>query len=145
MSKADEIIARLKSLAEEVPIPKSLPSEDQVLEIEKSLGLNFHDDFKKYLLAASNVVFGIKEPVQITNLEAHDSLTEVIENSKAYELPQDVLPICHDNADFYCLTSTGEVLFWSHDISNYTEEKWSNIWEWIEQVWINEYLEGESE
>ncbi|WP_116919250.1 SMI1/KNR4 family protein [Tamilnaduibacter salinus] len=48
-----------------------------------------------------------------------------------------LLPFCEDNSDFYCLTPTGEVVFWSHNGS--TAESWPNLATWIFQVWIGEH------
>ena len=49
---------------------------------------------------------------------------------------EELLPICEDNGDYYCLNQAGEVVFWSHNGA--TAEKWRNLADWIKQVWIEE-------
>ncbi len=120
-----------------VPKPPRLPSENEVDSVEVSLGVRFHPDFRRYLLEASDVVFGIFEPVTITQPGAHTDLLEVAKDAwEGYGVPRDLLPICEDNADFYCMNECGEVVFWSHD--GWSSETWLNLADWIERVWIAE-------
>lgn len=48
-------------------------------------------------------------------------------------VPRDWLPFCEDNADYFCLVGN-KVRYWSHN--GVTDEQWSNLGTWIEQVWI---------
>ena len=50
------------------------------------------------------------------------------------DLPRDLLPICEDNGDYYCMNAVGEVVYWSHD--GVSDEKWSDLATWIRKVWI---------
>ena len=61
-----------------VPNPLRLPSETEVDNVEKALGVRFHRDFRRYLLEVSDVVFGIFEPVTITQPGAQTDLLEVV-------------------------------------------------------------------
>jgi hypothetical protein len=124
-----------------VPKPLRLPSENEVDSVEASLGVRFHPDFRRYLLEASDVVFGIFEPVTITQPGTHTDLLKVASHAwEAYGVPRDLLPICEDNADFYCMNEGGEVVFWSHN--GWSSETWPKLADWIERVWIAE-SEGE--
>jgi hypothetical protein len=60
---------------------------------------------------------------------AHDAWTQM-------ELPRELLPICEDNGDYYCMNERGEVVYWSHAGSG--DERWPDLATWIQQVWIEE-------
>lgn len=133
----DEVIAELQALNKPVPIPMRLPTSHEVEEAEKRLGVRFHPDYRKYLLQASNVVFGSLEPSMIASGGGHTDLVEIATTAWSdYGLPRDLLPICYDNGDHYCLTPAGEVVFWPHDGTSI--EKWPDLATWIKQVWIEE-------
>jgi hypothetical protein len=105
------------------------------VSVEQALGVHLHPDFRLYLLEASDVVFGIFEPVTITQPGAHTDLPEVAKGAwDGYGVDRDLLPICEDNADYYCMTKEGQVVFWSHN--GRSTESWPSLADWIERVWI---------
>jgi hypothetical protein len=131
----DEVLPILRSRNESVPRPLRLPTHAEVEVAEQRLAVRFHPDFVRYLLECSDVVCGTVEPVTITRPEAHTDLFKVAESAWAgYGVPRELLPICHDNADFYCMNSSGEVLFWSHN--GRSSEKWKNLADWIQDMWL---------
>lgn len=135
----DEAIAQLRTLNEPVPKPMRLPTLAEVEAIESMLGVRFHTDFRTYLLEASDVVFGTKEPATITRPESHTDLRKICDSAwNHYGVPKDLLPFCEDNADFFCLTADGEVRYWSHN--GWSPEKWPNLATWIKQAWIDESI-----
>lgn len=134
----DEAIRELRARNEPVPRPLRLPTPAEVAEAERRLSLPFPPDFRRYLLEASDVICGAIEPVTITRPQSHTDLFEVAENAWGnLGLPRDLLPICEDNSDFYCMDPTGEVVFWSHD--GWSSGRWRSLAEWITQVWLAEY------
>jgi hypothetical protein len=129
------LIKRLHELGEPVPTPLRLPTSVDVAAVEKQLGVAFHPDLRQYLLEASDVVLGALEPVTIGDPEAHTDMTSVCEGAwEDYHLPGDLMLICEDNGDFYCMNRAGQVVFWSHDGAS--DEKWSSLADWIGTVWI---------
>ena len=117
-----------------------LPTDEEIRDVGMRLGVVFHPDFHQYLLQASDVCFGIFEPVTITIPEAHTELNSVCKSAwEDWDVPKNLLPICEDNADFYCINDRGEIVFWSHNGTS--DEKWPNLAAWIEQVWIGESSE----
>ena len=132
----DQAIAVLRERNEEVPEPMRLPTAEEVGAAEKDLGVKFHPDYRKYLLEASDVVFGTKEPATITDAESHTHLPTVAEDAWEMGVPKKYLPICEDNGDYYCMNQKGQVLYVSSD--GETMEKWSDLATWIEEVWIGE-------
>jgi hypothetical protein len=136
MSRIEEAIERLRRHSEPTPNPLVLPTEQQVATIEEALGIRFRPDYRTFLLKASDVVFGSIEPATITSPESHNHLPKIIESARDFGVPDELFPFCEDNNDFYCLDTSGEVVFWSHDCSS--DESWSDLAEWIELEWIGE-------
>lgn len=134
--KIDTAIEMLQAKNIQVPHPMRLPTEQEVRQMEQQIGVPFHSDYRQYLLKASHVVYGTLEPATITDPASHTYLPEVIASARAYDLPATLLPICEDNGDFYCLTKSGEVVFWSHQGT--TNERWQDLAAWIQEVWLHE-------
>lgn len=134
----DDAFHELRQRNRPVPRPLRLPTAAEVAEAERRLALSFPSDFRRYLLEASDVICGALEPVTITRPESHTDLFKVVESAwDGYGVPRDLLPVCEDNADFYCMNPAGEVVFWSHN--GWASEKWSSLADWIEQVWLAEF------
>ncbi len=129
-----EIIVQLKELNEDVPNPLTLPKEQDVVRAEKDLGITFPNQYRHFLLYASDVVYGTLEPA---NLDIRDNRLYLINVAKEgwdAGIAKDLLPICQDNGDYYCLNKNGEVVYWSHN--GFSNEKWSDLATWIHDVWI---------
>lgn len=137
MADLSAMIAQLRDRNEPVPRPARLPTEAEVKAIESMTGILFPQDFRRYLLEASDVVFGVREPVTITRPNSPRHFPEVLADARKWGVPEDLIPLCHDNADYYCVAPSGEVVFWSHD--GVSDERWPDIATWIEEVWIGEY------
>ena len=132
-----EAIHQLRELNEPVPKPMRLPSAAAVAAAESELGVTFHPDYRRFLLEASDVVYGALEPATIGRKRAHTDLVRMAHDAwTLMELPRELLPICEDNGDYYCMNARGEVVYWSHDGSG--DERWPDLAAWIQQVWIEE-------
>lgn len=133
--KLTEVLAELRDLNEPVPKPLKLASETEVDQAEKTLGLKFPADYRRFLLEGSDIVFGALEPAVVTPDAGYLSLVDVAETAwDEMDLPRDLLPFCEDNGDYYCLAADGAVKFWSHNGS--TDESWPDLATWIKEVWI---------
>lgn len=131
-----EVITELRELNEPVPKPFRLPTEEEVAAAEKRLNIRFHEDYRRFLLEASDVVVGTLEPAMVAADCGYLNLVEIAEYAwDEMELPLTLLPICEDNGDFYCLNKNGEVEFWTPDGA--ASEKWDNLAVWIKEVWID--------
>ena len=131
----EEAIQELRRRNEVVPTPTRLPLVSEVDAAEETIGRKFHTDFRKYLLEASDVCVGTLEPVTIT-LGDHTDLRSVVANAVSLGVPGNLMPICENNADFYCQDSTGAIQFWSHNGAS--DEEWPSLAAWIEEVWLGE-------
>ena len=79
----DAAIARLRERKETVPILPRLPTEAEVQEAERKLGVSFHPDYRDFLLKGSDIVFGMLEPAVVTPNAGHLDLVHVA--SRAWE------------------------------------------------------------
>jgi hypothetical protein len=131
-----QAISELRALNEPVPKPRRLPTEDEVRTAQQQLGVEFPADYRRYLLEASDVVLGTKEPC-VVNLGRPGYRDLVTTAQEAWELgvPRDCLAFCEDNGDYYCL-DRGTVRFWSHD--GESNERWTDLGTWITDVWIGD-------
>ena len=131
-----EVINELRELNEPVSKPFRLPTEDEIKAAEKRLNIQFHEDYRRFLLEASDVVCGVIEPAVVIPDAGCLHLVEVAEYAwDEMDVPLTLLPICEDNGDYYCLNKKGEVELWSG--SGATGEKWENLAAWIKEVWID--------
>lgn len=136
----DEALAELRRRHEPPPRPRRLPTKDEVDAAERALGVRFHKDYRRFLLEASDVDYGIIEPATITEEESHTDLFSIAQRARdTWNVPTELVPICEDNADLYCLTPDGRVIFWSHDDQAPTGEEWPDLAAWIEEVWMVNY------
>ena len=131
-----EAIEQLRERNEPVPKPMRLPTEQEVAAAEQRLGITLHPDFRRYLLEASDVVFGALEPATVIDESSHTNLISICESAWEMGVPRELTPICEDNADYYCIDNQGRIRFWSHNGT--TDESWKNLATWIEDVWIGE-------
>jgi hypothetical protein len=130
-----EVISELRELNEPVSKPFRLPTDDEIKAAEKRLNIQFHEDYRRFLREASDVVCGVIEPAVVIPDSGCLHLVEVAEYAwDEMEVPLTLLPICEDNGDYYCLNKKGEVEFWSVDGA--TDKKWENLAAWIKEVWI---------
>ncbi len=130
-----DVLRELRTLNKPVPRPLRLPTLEEVEAAERRLQHRFHPDFRRYLLEASDVVYGFLEPCTVTPGGGHTDLIEIAQAAWEHGgVPRDLLPICVDNADHYCMNAAGEVVFRPHDGTS--DETWPDLATWIQRVWI---------
>lgn len=48
--------------------------------------------------------------------DIHVDVYSEINNAEKYnELPDEILPVCESNLDYYCLNLSGEIIHWTHN------------------------------
>lgn len=137
----EDVIDLLREKNEPIPVPLDLPDEDLLVEIEEALLMPLPDDLREYLLQASDVVYGSLEPVTVTDPRSHTYLPEVAAQAWDEGLPRYLLPICQIGDCYYCISEHGEVRFWNgHKLGKdpQGDKEWTNLWEWIREVWLQE-------
>lgn len=137
-AELDAAIDAYRLLHEAVPIPTRLPTEEEVAAMEGQMALRFHPDLRRFLMRASDVNYGTRACVVLTKPDSHRFLPRVCENAwGAWGVPRDLVPVCADNANFYCVAPDGQVVYWGHDDGEATET-WPSLAAWIRQVLIEE-------
>jgi len=136
-------IADLRKRNEPVPEPLRLPSAAEVDAAEQRVGLPLPTAYRRYLLEASDVVFGMFEPAIVIPDAGYLDLVKVAREAWGQGVNRDRIAFCEDNGDYYCLTPDGSVAFWSHDGA--TNERWPDLAAWIVEVWIGESEESDAD
>ncbi len=132
----EEIVEQLRELNEPVPVPLELPDEDQLVEVEEQMLINIPFEFREFLLLVSDVIYGHLEPVTASDPNSHTYLPEVAAVAWSLGVPRDLIPICEDRGDYYCVDGEGEVVFWSGETTELTDETWESVWHWARDVWL---------
>jgi hypothetical protein len=113
------------------------PTDAEIVAAEQRLGLAFHPDYKAFLKGGGDVANACFEPAVILPGSGHLDLFKIADAAwNMMGVPRDLLPFVEDNGDYYCLSRTGEVVYWSHNGS--TDERWPTIADWHEQVCVND-------
>lgn len=129
-----ETFEKLRARHVDTPIQQRLPTESDVDAVEAVLGVSLPSDLRLFLLEVSNVSVGNIEPATLDQLDSHTYILNIIESARRYGVPDNLLPFCEDNADFFCFNERDEVEYWSHN--GVTDERWPNLAAWIEDVWL---------
>ena len=115
------------------------PSDLEIFEAQEKLGFTFPNDYIDFIKSGYDLGNAPMEALEINNAQSHlDIYSAIADAKKFYRLPDELLPICEDNSDYYCLNKSGQVVFWSHN--GLTDEMWKNTKEWRSQM-IAEALE----
>ena len=132
----NDIAAKLQELKEDIPTALELPDEDAITEIEEELLVPLSDDFKEYLLTASDVVYGALEPVTVADPYAHTHLPEVAAVAWNRGLPRQLTPLCEYKDGYYAVTETGEVYLWTEGEEGFDGDCIGGVWDWVENIWL---------
>lgn len=130
----EDVIELLRERAADIPVPLTLPDEDDLIGIEEALLIPLPYDLREFLLQLSDVVYGSLEPVTVTDPQSHTYLPEVAAIAWDAGIPRHLLPICEDKNGFYCISEEGLVSHWS--AQGESKEAWNSIWQWAREVWL---------
>jgi len=111
------------------------PTDAEIAAAEQKLNFEFHPDYKAFLKSGSDVASAPLEPAVILPGTSHLDLFQIADDAwKKMGVPQHLLPFVEDNGDYYCITPSGEVVYWSHNGT--TNEKWPSIAVWRQKVCV---------
>lgn len=113
-----------------------LPDKSLIKKYEEKTGLMFSAEYKKFLEFISNAFVGYLSPFTLNEqLEnKYGDLLWGISEGQKLGLPDDWVPICEDNGDYYCISPDGVIRFWDHNGS--TDESWPDLATWVKDVWL---------
>ncbi|OEC34141.1 SMI1-KNR4 cell-wall [Pseudomonas cuatrocienegasensis] len=132
----EEVIEQLRELNEPVPVPLELPEEELLVEIEEQLLINLPFELREFLLKVSDVVYGRLEPVTVTDPQSHTYLPEVASVAWSLGVPRELVPICEDHGNYYCVEQDGTVVLWDGDECELTDDSWDSVWHWVREIWL---------
>ena len=132
----EEVIEQLRELNEPVPVPRELPDEETLVEIQEQILIHLPFGLREFLLKVSDVVYGRLEPVTASDPQSHTYLPEVTATAWDLGVPRDLVPLCQDGRDYYVVDVEGEVTLWSGAEGELTDETWDSVWHWARDVWL---------
>lgn len=130
-----DIIRKLRRKNQAVPVPLDLPDEDQILDIEEALLISLPKDYRQFLLKVSDLVIGSIEPATAADPHSHTYLADIMAEAWDQGVPREQIPFCAHQGGYYCLNLEEQVQLWKGD--GFTDDEWSSIWDWAEDVWLN--------
>lgn len=115
-----------------------LPNDTLIAKYEDAIGFTFSDEYKLLLKTVSNAFVGYISLFTLNEglLEEYGDLRVGADEARKVGVPQDWLPICEDNGDYYCIAPDGTIRFWDHNGSS--TEAWPSLAVWAKEVWIEE-------
>lgn len=128
-----EVIQRLRALNQPTLYPLALPDDDDLLTVEEELLLPLPAELRQFLLQVSDLILGALEPVTAADPQLHTYLPELAAQAWDQGLPRDLLPLCAQDDNYYCVSQDGEVLLWSGQ--GFVGDPWPTVWHWAEDVW----------
>lgn len=138
--KLEYAISELRKRDEEVPVHAKLPVLEDVEKIAQEqklkIGTDIPSDYVNYLLTASDVTFGLLEPVQILDEGSkYNYLPELIKEMEEFGIADKGIPICNDNDNIYYMSKDEKVHLYSSELKEEIDQ-WDNLADWILNEWI---------
>ncbi|WP_426415039.1 SMI1/KNR4 family protein [Aestuariirhabdus sp. LZHN29] len=130
----EEVIDELRARAETVPVPMELPTEEELVDVEEQILIPIPYELRRFLLTASDIVYGTLEPVTASDPQMHTYLPEVAALAWSLGLPREYVPLCEDRGCYYAVDALGEVVVWEDQ--EIGEQRWDSVWHWVHQVWM---------
>jgi hypothetical protein len=131
----EDVVEQIRESALATAAFLELPSEDDLVLVEEEILLSIPRELRTFLLQVSDVVCGSLEPVTVADPGAHTHLPEVTSVAWANGLPRELMVVCQQGDDYYCIAQDGEIQFWQE--GEQAEQTWEDIWQWAEVVWLN--------
>ena len=111
------------------------PTDEELTSAEARLGVMVHPDYRTFLKGGGDVGNALFEPAVVLPGAGNCNLFEIAQYAwESAGVPRDLVPFIEDNGDYFCISSSGEVSYWSHNGA--TSESWPNLSSWFQQVCI---------
>src|SRR5690349_9880589 len=111
------------------------PTDEEITSAETRLGVMFHPDYRAFLKGGGDVGNAVFDPAVVLPGSGYCDLFEIAQY--AWEnagVPRDLVPFIEDNGDYFCISPSGEVFYWSHNGA--TSERWPSLSNWFQQVCV---------
>jgi len=121
-----------------VPKPPRLPTEEEVIEAERELGVAFSHEYKTYQLIGSDIVHGTREPgLLLPGLSPYLCLRAIANNGWELGTPKDFLPFCSDNGNYFTISSDGYIGYMDHDDHSHGVI-YDRFSDWVIEEWLDD-------
>ena len=131
-----ELIQILRKRNEPVPKPSRLPTIEEVAGAESDLSIVFPPDYRRFLLEASDVVYGFREPGRVLpDLQPYICLRHIANSGWEAGIPTNHFAFCSDNGNYFTLGEDGFLGFFDIDDATHTSTK-ASFSDWIEEEWL---------
>ncbi|WGO96996.1 SMI1/KNR4 family protein [Saccharophagus degradans] len=130
----NEIAEILAARSLKTAYPLELPTMDDIVEAHEAMLISVPADFRGYLLHSSNCIYGRLEPVTVADRNSHTYLPEVAAEAWSRGMPREMIPLCVDGDNVYCVAEDGEVFLWEGDDD--MESVAEDVWQWVRDVWL---------
>lgn len=57
-------------------------------------------------------------------------------NLSEQQVPRDLIPLCQDGDNYYCVEEDGTVVLWDAEEEIVGEDSWESVWHWARDVWL---------
>ncbi|WP_185232794.1 SMI1/KNR4 family protein [Teredinibacter franksiae] len=132
----NEIAEMLRQRALKPSIPPELPTMDDLVEVQEAMLISVPAELRDFLLNSSYEIFGRLEPVTIADPNCHTYLPEVAAEVWARGMPRELIPLCQDQSNVYCVAEDGTVYIWNESLGEEPKEVSTNVWEWVRDAWL---------
>ena len=113
--------------------PFRAPTDEEITSAEAALGIVFHPDYRAFLKSGGDVGNAVFDPAVVLPGSGYCDLLEIARYAwESAGVPRDLVPFIEDTGDYFCISSSGEVFYWSHNGA--TSERWPNLSSWFHQV-----------
>lgn len=111
------------------------PTDEEITSAEVRLGVVFHPDYRAFLKSGGNVGNALFAAAVVLPGSGYCDLFEIAQYAwESAGVPRDLVPFIEDNGDYFCISPSGEVSYWSHNGA--TSERWSSLADWFQQVCV---------
>lgn len=132
----EDVVSEINQADDPSGRKRPLPDDALIERYEADTGFTFPEDYKIFLKSVSNAFVGYISPFVLNDGDSSDygDLRAGIAEARKVGVPEDWLPVCEDNGNFYCIVPDGRVRFWDHNGSS--DESWPNLATWAKEVWL---------
>ena len=130
----EDILELLQERNQKVPVPLDLPDYDDLVDVEEAILISLPDEYKQFLLEASDIVCGSIEPATCADPQSHTFLPDMAARAWDIGMSREYIPICEHENGFYCSAYTGQIFLWLFEDT--IEDEWGSIWDWAKDVWL---------
>lgn len=111
------------------------PTDAEIEAVETDLNFAFPTAYKDFLKSGGNVAHAMYEPALVRPGIDRLHLPKVAREAwQVGGVSRDWLPFIQDNGDYFILSSSGEVRFWSQN--GLTNERWPHFKDWFQQCCV---------